>query len=125
MATFNFTDIYIRYDVHPLYNSSEITQDDIILVIVQKVEMILFTNKGELLGDPNFGSDLERFLHETNVSAGFVKKELISQFQTYIPELNSISYVLDVRFMQHPTQYMDMLFIDFKIRDVEVNAFFN
>jgi hypothetical protein len=25
--------------------------------------MILFTNRGELLGDPNFGGDLLRYLH--------------------------------------------------------------
>jgi len=125
MATFNFTDFYIRYKGHPLYNDTEIIQDEIVLVIVQKVEMILFTNKGELLGDPEFGADLGRLLHETKVSASFVKKDLINQFQLYIPELSGIPYELDVKFMEDPINYQDMMFIDFKIKDVEVNAFFN
>jgi hypothetical protein len=59
----SFTDFYIKFPGHPKFNDAEIIQDEIIKVIIQKIEMILFTNRGELLGDPNFGGDLLRYLH--------------------------------------------------------------
>jgi hypothetical protein len=125
MATFDFSDFYIKYPGHPSFNDVSLIQDDIVLVIVQKVEMILFTNKGEVFGDRNFGADLELLLHETKVSAEYVKKILKEQFMEYIPELNSIPYDLNVSFSKHPVEFYDMLFIDFKIKDYEVNAYFS
>jgi hypothetical protein len=120
----DFTDFYIKFPGHPKFNDIEIIEDEIIKVIIQKIEMILFTNRGELLGDPNFGGDLQRYLFETNVNADFVKGELAKQFSDYIPELDDIGYELNVTFSQNPMEFSDMMFIDVKIRDAEVNAFF-
>ena len=45
MAEFDFRDFYIGYEGHPRFTINKIITDDIIRVIVQKYEMILFTNK--------------------------------------------------------------------------------
>ena len=124
VENFNFTDFYILYEGHPRYNSLEIIEDEVIEVVLQKYEMILFTGKGELLGDPNFGADLNRFLHETRVSGDFVKSEIVNQIELYIPEIAGINYELTVRFTENPESYSDMMFIDFKIRDYEVYSYF-
>jgi len=120
----SFTDFYIKFPGHPKFNDAEIIQDEIIKVIIQKIEMILFTNRGELLGDPNFGGDLLRYLHDTNVNADFVKSDLSQQFSDYIPELDDVTYELNITFSQNPQEFSDMMFIDIKIKDIEVNAFF-
>ncbi len=125
MANFNFTDFYVLYQGHPRYSPDELVEDEIIEVVLQKYEMILFTTKGELLGDPDFGADLTRFLHETYVSADFVKKEITTQINNYIPELSTINYELEVRFVTNPESYSDMMFIDFKINDYEVYSYFS
>ena len=96
MANFDWTDFNIKYLGHPKYNSTELIEDEIVRVIVQKYEMILFTNKGEVLGDPNFGGDLERLLHQTKVSSKYVEKNLNEQISTYIPELTGITYQLNI-----------------------------
>ena len=67
--SFNFTDFYIGYPGHPRFKESALIEDDVVRVIVQKYEMILFTNKGDVFGAPNFGSNLEELLHETKLSA--------------------------------------------------------
>lgn len=121
---FDFTDFYIKYEGHPNYNSTEVIEDEIINVIVQKIEMILFTGKGEMLGDPNFGADLERFLHETKVSADFVEKQITEQIALYIPELEAINYELDVSFAENPTSFSDVMFINVSFKEIEVNVFF-
>lgn len=124
MANFDFKDIYIKYKENPSYDPTEIIQDEIVDVILQKYEMILFTNKGEVLGVPDLGGDLERLLHQTKVSSKFVEKELNKQISEYIPELTGIDYQLEVSFEPNPNNYSDIMLIDFKIKGKEVNAYF-
>lgn len=118
----DFTDFYIAYPGHPRFNNKELVEDEVVRVIIQKYEMILFTNKGELLGDPNFGADLERLLHNTMVSSETVKDNIIKQISLYIPELNDIKYELDILFYQDPENYQDVMEINFKVREYEINA---
>ncbi len=121
----SFKDYYIGYLGHPKFQINKIIEDDTIRVIIQKYEMILFTNKGELLGDPDFGCDLPRLLFQTRVSASNVKLIIKSQIEKYIPEISGISYFLDVTFSEDPENYQEVMIIDFRISDHEVNAIIN
>jgi hypothetical protein len=121
-TNYDFIDFYIKYQGHPRFDPSQIMEDEVLNVILQKYEMILYTNKGELLGEPDFGGDLELLLHETKVSSTTVETNLHQQIQTYITELANINYTLDVQFIQDPDNYQDMMYIYFKISELEVNA---
>jgi hypothetical protein len=122
MPEFDFRDHYIGYTGHPRFTINKIIVDDIIRVIVQKYEMIIFTNKGDLLGDPDFGADLQKLLFQTKISAQAVKTLITRQIDTYIPELNGTNYGLEVSFEQDPENYQDVMVIDFTLADYEVNA---
>ena len=122
MAEFDFRDFYIGYEGHPRFTINKIITDDIIRVIVQKYEMILFTNKGELFGDPNFGCDLTKLLYETKISAEAVKSTIIVQINTYISELQGTNYTLEVTFQQDPENYQDVMIVDFTLSDYEVKS---
>lgn len=119
---FNFTDFYIGYPGHPRFKSSELIEDDVIRVIVQKYEMILFTNKGELLGDPNFGASLPELLHQTRLSAQVIEGDIKAQIADYIEEIDNIEYDLKVEFFDDPERHQEYMVIGFKIRDFEVFA---
>ncbi len=125
MAEFDFKDYYIGYEGHPRFTINKIIEEDIIRVIIQKYEMILFTNKGELLGDPDFGCDLPKLLFQTKVSAEGVRKIIIQQIRKYIPELSNINFELETSFFQDPENYQDVLQIEFKMLDYEVYAIIN
>lgn len=118
----NFTDFYIGYPGHPRFREPELIEDDVIRVIVQKYEMVLFTNKGELLGDPNFGADLVSLLYETKLSAEAIEGDIRAQIADYIPEIDNIQYELKVEFFEHPERHMEYMVVGFKIRDIEVYA---
>jgi hypothetical protein len=120
MNSIDFRDFYIKYPDHPNYNQSTIDEDDIIYVILQKYEMILFTNQGEVLGDPKFGCNLLELLYQTKVSGQYVEGTIRDQITIYIPELNNMNYELQVVFTQDPYSFQDMMFIYFKIADYEV-----
>jgi len=122
MAEFDFKDHYIGYKGHPRFVINKIVEDDVIRVIIQKYEMLLFTNKGELLGDPDFGCDLPKLLFQTKVSAEGVKKIILQQIRKYIPELSTTNFQLQASFFQDPENYQDVLQIDFQLADYEVYA---
>jgi phage baseplate assembly protein W len=119
----DFKDLYLKYKGHPLFNEDLVEEDEPLSVIVSKVEMILFTNKGDVFGDPNFGADLETYLHETKVSAEFVREAINEQIFQYAPELIQLNYQLEVTFVQEPSVFYDIMLVDFQIGDLEINAF--
>jgi phage baseplate assembly protein W len=120
--TYDFRDFYIRYKGHPMYKEGVLVQDDVIHVIIQKYEMILFTNQGELLGDPNFGCNLEELLYETRVDSKIVENQIRAQISQYIPELDSMNYNLNVVFAQDVENYQEMMYVYFELADYEVFA---
>lgn len=119
---FDFSDFYIIYPGHPRFNDLQIIEDDLIRVIIQKWELMVFTNRGELFCDPEFGGDLPRYLHETRLSAETIESDLRQQIRTYIPEIESINYTLQVNFYEDPENYQEYMEINFQISDYEVYA---
>jgi phage baseplate assembly protein W len=118
----DFTDFYILYQGHPKYTNGEVIEDEVISVIVQKLEVMLFTNKGSVLGEPNFGISLEELLYQTRVSDTYVKNEIENQIAVYIRELLEITYSVNVVFAQDPLNYQDIMFINIKFADYDVYA---
>jgi hypothetical protein len=120
--SYNFIDFYIGYPGHPNFRSLELIEDDIVRVIVQKYEVIIFTNKGDLLGDPNFGADLTRLLHETRLSAESIESDIRSQISKYIKEIDEIEHNVTVDFFEDPERYQEYMVVNFTIAGYEVYA---
>lgn len=121
----SFIDFYIGYQGHPRFRDTEMIEDDVIRVIVQKYEMILFTNKGEVFGEPNLGADLYELLHETRLSAESIESDITAQINKYISEIQGIEYTVEVEFFEHPEKHEEFMTIDFTIAGYEVNAVVN
>lgn len=118
----NFTDLYISYPGHPNFNSSKFLEDDTIRVIIQKYEMLIFTNKGDVFGKPDFGANLLELLHATQYSAQDVEEIIRSQISTYVSELASLEYTLTVNFFQHPERFEEFMVIDLSFNGLLVSA---
>ena len=119
MPTADIKDFNIRYKGHPKYNESRFVEDRTLEFIVQKLEMVLFTNNGDLLDDYEFGANLEYYLWSTKVPVGKIKKQIQNQIDTYIPELNTIDYTLNVDIYQGTAR--DILQVNIVIKDVEID----
>lgn len=119
MPRANIKDLNIRGVEHPKYNDRRIIEDRPIEVLVQKLENILFSNTGDVLGDPDFGANLEYYLWSTNVPANRIEKEIQEQINTYLDELNTYDYEFNVELYEGTVR--DILFINFRIRDVDVD----
>ena len=116
----DYIDFYIKSPNHPKFNDTSLIEDDLIRVIIQKYEMIILTNKGDVFGDPNFGASLEELLNQTKVSDRFVKDEINNQIYEYIPEISSVNYELDVKFVKDVNMIYEIMLVKFKISEFEV-----
>jgi len=95
-------DIYFKQKEYPFFEAEAIEVMENLDIFLQQLEMILTTSKGRILGDPNFGANLEIYLWDTKVSSSAIKQEILSQISTYIDSglVNSISYDIEVSFIK-------------------------
>ena len=125
MANFNFIDFYICYPGHPMYRQSELIEDDVVRVIIQKYEVIIFSNKGDVFGEPNLGANLTELLYETRLSSESIEGEIMAQIADYIPEVDSVPYELAVEFYEDPERYQEYMVVNFTVADYQVYATVN
>jgi len=114
-------DLVIRYDGHPRYVVNKIVEDDEIEVIVQKLEMILFTSENDVIGD-NVGIGLEYYLWQTRVSVSTLDSKVRSQIIAYIPELDQLGYSLSIDIFEGT--YRDIMYLNFVIRGYNIDFIF-
>lgn len=105
-----------------MFRELELIEDDVIRVIIQKYEMIIFTNKGEVLAEPNLGANLTELLHETRLSSEAIEGEIMAQIADYIPEVDSVPYQLSVEFFEDPERYQEYMVINFEVADYQIYA---
>jgi hypothetical protein len=103
-------EIYIINQFEPGYEAFKIEERDSVKTLVQKLRMIMFTRKGEILGDPFFGISLEDLLFEFGFSANELKIEFDKQITAYIPEAGEFDLKLDINFV--PGTVRDVAYID-------------
>jgi len=125
----DYTDYTIRWgepgvagNPHPKYNESQMIETSIIEVIVQKLEMILYSNKGDVWGIPEFGCDLEFYLWKTSISNDNIKEIIIDQIDLYVPELNVVGYELNLELYQGVVR--DILYINITIYGYNITYIF-
>ena len=122
MALKDVKDLVIRYPGHPKYEPDRVVEDDEVEVIVQKLEMLLFTNKGEVLGDNDIGCNLEYYLWQTRITTGNLKSKIEEQINIYIPELITLGYTLNLYLYEGTLR--DILNLDFVIKGYNIEFVF-
>lgn len=91
-------EIYTRNEKDPYYEDKVIDYSNEVESIISKVRMILGTSKGDVLGEPDFGSNIEDVVFNTKQSANKVRKDIDDQIQKYIPFTKGLSISTEVNF---------------------------
>jgi hypothetical protein len=91
-------EIYNRDPLDPSYNPYQIETTDPVEICVGQLKMMLLTNKGEVLGDPKFGLNLEDLLFNLNLSESSIKKELDLFLLTYVPLFGKLGGTYSLKF---------------------------
>jgi hypothetical protein len=103
-------DIYCRNQSDPGYDPNALFTKDKREILLSKIRMILFTKPGEVLGHPDLGVDLEKYVFETGLNASWLETKLYNQFNKYIPEISD--FKLDIKVTLQKGEYRDICFID-------------
>jgi hypothetical protein len=114
----DFKDFFIKSESSKRYTVNKMIESDIINVIVQKLELLLFTRTGEVYGKTSFGLDLEYYLWQTDISTKDLRDLISTQIHTYIPELETIGFVMNLNIYDGDVR--DILILDFIIKGYNV-----
>jgi hypothetical protein len=93
-------DIYSRYDGDPNFEEFVLEVNDDFDVFVQQIEMVLTTNKTEVLGDHTFGGSLEDYIHSFNFNENQLKSEISNLINKYCTLSQKFNYSVDVKFFK-------------------------
>ena len=82
----------------PYYKPGILEVNDEAEMIVGQIKMMLFTKRGEILGAPDFGANLEDYLFTLSVNAYSLKSMLMAQTIKFIPLAEKYQVVYDIKF---------------------------
>lgn len=94
-------DFYTRTQDDPKYTSGLIENSDSLEETIAQIKMTLLTNKGEVLGEPNFGIEVNKYLFEFDIDPFQLSSEASSQIDSFVT--GSKTYDIKVK----PSRYSD------------------
>jgi hypothetical protein len=106
-------EIYCRNADDPGYQPTQLTTSNALEAFLTKLRMIIFTNKGDILGHYDLGLDLEIMLFELNFNSGDLTREFNNQIGLYAPDCINYNINIEVNFV--PGSVRDIAYIDIYI----------
>jgi phage baseplate assembly protein W len=79
-------DFYMRSTGDPKYREDRVEVSDDLEETIQQINMTLFTNKGEVLGEPDFGLSIDSYLFEFELEPARLGQEANEQINRYVGE---------------------------------------
>lgn len=106
-------ELYIKTIGDPNHEPTKVHMVDGINQLMTQLETILFTNKGEVLGDPDFGCSLNDMLYVLNANEFAIKSEIDKQISRYCPLASNYDVNVEISFIRGEVR--DEAFIDITI----------
>ena len=91
-------DIYIRNEDDPNFKSDIIESNDELDMFKSQIEMVLTTNKTEVLGDYLFGGSFEELIHTFDFNENQIRTEVTRLISGYCTLCQKFSYDVKVKF---------------------------
>jgi hypothetical protein len=89
--------------------------------ILQQVDCLLFTRKGEVLMMPEFGCDLHKYFFETTWNKTVIKTMIESQINKYIYLDGTYNVTVDVEFIKW--EYNVGMIVDLMINGKKMSSY--
>jgi hypothetical protein len=78
-------EFYVKNIGEPNYKPNEMQSDAELELLLTQISTLLFTRKGEVLGDPGFGANLEDYVYELRYNDYQLKTVIDYQLSEYVP----------------------------------------
>ena len=103
-------ELYIKDTINPNYDPLQLQVDEEISMLLTQIEVMLFTRKGEVLGDTDFGANLEDYVYSFMYNESMLTTVITNQLSRYIPLAAKYNTVVSVNMMQETER--NLMFID-------------
>lgn len=108
-------DIYMRDAEDKSYKAGVLETSDLLEQLIGQIRMMLLTNRGEVLGAPDFGASLEEHLFTLRFNAQSMRSVLRDQTDKFVTLATGYGFTVD-----YDVQYVNgetdrMVLIDIKI----------
>lgn len=85
--------------------------NDLDLYLIQ-LENLFVTLPGEVMGSPDFGLDLEKYVHELNLTEKDIEKEIRQKCFDWVPLFFQIPTEIKIQFIKDPQNHREIALID-------------
>ena len=109
-------EIYIRDESDPYFEPGILDYTNEMESVVSQVKMVLGTMNGDILGDYDFGVNLEHMVFNTRKSATEVQKIVQDQINEYVKHSSNVTVKCDISFGDSGRGY------DYAILDIYING---
>jgi hypothetical protein len=106
-------EFYIKNIEDPSFNFNTLQIDEELGMLLTQIEMCLFTKKGDVLGDVNFGANLEDYVYSFMFNDSMLKNVISQQFNDYIPLAKKYNTTVNVDFLSQTER--NVVFIDITV----------
>lgn len=107
-------ELYIKTNGDPNYDPTKLQSDSRIAILLAQIDVILFTRRGEVIGSPALGCNLEDLVYSLNYNDSQIKNEIESQLARYVPLAAEMNVTVDVEF-DTSSPDRDAIFININI----------
>lgn len=78
-------ELYIKAIGDPNYRNDQMESDEEIQMMLTQIETLIFTNKGDVMGDPEFGLNLEDYVYSFMYNDDMLKGVVGNAISRYVP----------------------------------------
>lgn len=106
-------ELYIKAVGDPNFNDSQMQADEEIQMLLTQIETLIFTSKGDVLGNPDFGLNIEDYVYSFRYNDTMLQGVIQEAIDRYVPLAGKFPVNVGVEFTQETER--NMVFIDITI----------
>lgn len=106
-------EFYVKEIGEPNFSPDKLQQDAELSMLMTQIETMLFTRKGDVLGDLKFGASLEDYVYELRYNDFQLKRVITEQLNTYIPLAQKYNVELEIDYAEEIDRHA--VFLDITI----------
>ena len=106
-------DFYVKTLGDPNFDNAKVHSESEIAQLLGQLETMLFTSRGEVLGEPDFGANLEDIIYTLNYNENQISEMINEQIELFIPLAQKYNTQVTVKFFKG--QVRDIAEIDITI----------
>jgi hypothetical protein len=106
-------EIYIKTIEDPNYTTNQLEVGSEVQMLLTQIENLIFTKRGDVLGDADFGLNLEDYVYSFSYNDNMLKGYIEKSISTYIPLASKYNVNVNVEFATETER--NLVFVDIVI----------